>query len=237
MPKKLTMRAVKQIDTSDQKGRDIEYYKEMIPQLQKLVHSQIKVVERGGHYPYALREISDPEHGKYILNKETGKREKQIIGDLTSKKVTDNVAHMSQLFTQLVDALQAETSTVAGAERVEKKQDVQLFGAYYQKRRGRTVEVAKRRMTGNERKKFWDAYDEFLNQNQDMLHKYLNVMDALSDMQMSGREIDYQDTTLLNDILERISKERAIDPEEWKENRGRGNTHAESVFSYDRNKR
>lgn len=48
-----------------------------------------------------------------------------------------------------------ETSTLAGARAVERRQDIAIFGSYTRKGK----EVARRRMTAEQREKFWDVLE------------------------------------------------------------------------------
>lgn len=60
-------------------------------------------------------------------------------------------------FARYAAFFQSETSTIAGIRKVNREQDIRLFGAT---RAGRPKKV----LTSDERTKFWELYNEYLNQ-------------------------------------------------------------------------
>lgn len=87
---------------------------------------------------------------------------KDKMDDYYANAKNTNIETMSrnqlqnELF-QIQAFFNSETSSVQGAKRVAREQDVRIFGE--------TGNRAKHRMSVEDRRKFWALYEEFLNQN------------------------------------------------------------------------
>lgn len=120
--------------------------------------------------------------------------------DTTAPSKMSSNKMRSELF-HLQDFFQAQTSTVPGARTVQKEQDIRLFGA---DKRGRP----KKRMTVDERTKFWSLYDEFKKMRPgDVFEQSNMVQQELAEMLVEKGELDFSAKTLDN-LAERISDVR-----------------------------
>lgn len=213
----LTIRQLKKMTLEEQQSLTLKQLRSIIPQAQKLVHSQLNKVRKSGHYPIALEKAAGYS--------ESSGRKNPDLTMVNPKKL--NIYEASSLFANLKDALIAETSSVAGAEKVERQQDKLLFGT---DRAGR----ARHRMTPEERKAFWKFYDEFLNQNPAYLYAYRDVMQNLSTFwRESGDYLDYEEVSQMNAFKKRIDQLQEFNiPATPQVNRS-----GENVFSGHRNSR
>lgn len=86
----------------------------------------------------------------------------QPIKNMTRNQLILEIARYQKFFND-------ETSSVSGINRVNRAQDLRIFGV------GKVVAgkpIPARRMTDEERKKFWDVYDEFKHQKKAENTKY-----------------------------------------------------------------
>ncbi len=104
--------------------------------------------------------------GKLKMPKPTGDRRR------------DNARKQTIAF-RIQEFFNADTSSVEGARRVARDQDARLFGV---NARGNPI----RRMTFEERKKFWDVYDEFLNQNKQWSDKSYRAQEVIASLVTDG---------------------------------------------------
>ena len=90
----------------------------------------------------------------------------------------------------------AKTSTVQGARKVQREQDIRLFGETSSGR-------PKYRMTVKQRHKFWAIYDEFNRtyKNKEYLYGSNRIQQALADM-MKGSRIKSENTLNMEDFDE-----------------------------------
>lgn len=219
MPRKktLTIQQLKKMSVAEQQKLNLQTLRKIIPEAQKLVRSQLQKVRRGGHYPVALE--------KAVGNAKVHGRDVEDLTSVNPEKL--NIYTAQSLFANLKDALLAESSTVKGATRIEREQDIRLFGADAAGR-------ARHRMSYDERKSFWQFYDEFLNQNPKYLYAYRDVMSDLSVFwREKGDFLDYQDTELLETFKERIENLQKINIPDTPTVKRSG----ENVLSGHRNKR
>lgn len=82
-----------------------------------------------------------------------------------------------------VDFLNAKTSTLKGAEEVNREQDIRIFGAD-------AAGHAKRRMTDQQRKDYWDLIDEFASQKSTIVASFAStqrIQEVIGEMTDGGQ--------------------------------------------------
>ena len=112
-------------------------------------------------------------HAQLALEKTLPPKQRKI-SDMSRNQLILEVARYSKFFND-------ETSTEKGIRRVNKEQDIRIFG---KDKRGRPL----RTMSPEERIDYWDLYDEFLNVNPTESYKYGSeqVQKMLADVVFSG---------------------------------------------------
>lgn len=113
-----------------------------------------------------------------------------------------NINQMRGELFHLQDFFQAETSTLPGARKVQKEQDIRLFG---EDSRGRP----KKRLTTDQRTKFWSLFDEYKKMRPaDVLEQSNLVQQQLADMLIKNGDLDFSARTL-DELAEKIYEVRA----------------------------
>ena len=97
---------------------------------------------------------------------------------------------------KIQEFFRSETSSVKGARQVARDQDARLFGV---DARGNPLI----RMNYKERKKFWEVYDEFLNQNKQWSEKSYRAQEVISSMVRDGSITRGDLQTVLNEARRR----------------------------------
>lgn len=126
------------------------------------------------------------------LEREFPRRAREI-NSLSRNQLLLEIAKYSKFFND-------ETSTLKGIEKVNKEQDIRIFGA---DKRGRP----KRTMSTEERRAYWDLYNEFLNQNKNASSKYGSetIQQMLADITFARQEkMSFLDT--LNALGENLEE-------------------------------
>lgn len=140
-------------------------------------------------------------YAQIALEKSVPKGKKQVeLTKLTRNQLLLEFARYSKFFNDV-------TSSEAGIKLVNKKQDIRIFGATESGRPLRT-------MSNDERERFWDLYDEFLNQKPTSSSRFSSesIQQQLADLQFSDSGIG----TDLNEFFNRIEKE--LDKKKTEEN-------------------
>ena len=141
------------------------------------------------------RHIYSAAEARYAENSNlVGLKAQQIIGKLKkgsgySGRKAYNTLVMG--YAQMQSFFRGKTSTVEGIEQFNKEQDERIFGNTHD------------RMTEDQRKEFWNLYNEFMNQNPNATSKYGSnvVQQMLADMQFSGTRFSQQDLSTKLDLL------------------------------------
>lgn len=120
----------------------------------------------------------------------------QPIKNMTRNQLIMEIARYQKFFND-------ETSSVEGIKRVNREQDIRIFGT---DSRGRPI----RTMTQEERTRYWALYDEYLNQNPNSTSKYgsESVQQTLADALFSGdRDTGGTITEILNKVEQKLSEQ------------------------------
>lgn len=91
--------------------------------------------------------------------------------EMTQGRLQKEVLRLKKFF-------EAETSTVSGAKEIHRRQDVMIFGAIP------GTNIPNRTMSAEERKEFWDLYDEWYKQEYEKHPElqYKEIQNTLSDL-------------------------------------------------------
>lgn len=175
MAKTITISQIQSADIAAWKKEDYEKY---LPQMIKKYNDRARSFSNTKNknvFSYALDKMED-----WLDNNTYARASK---GKLRMPNPTGNgrrdFSRMEVVAYRIQEFFRAETSSVSGARRVARDQDARLFGV---NARGNPV----RRMTYEERKKFWDVYDEFLNQNQKWSDKSYRAQEVIASMVTDG---------------------------------------------------
>ena len=183
----------------------------------KLKKSQLKDVLRGARQLFNAQE---KVFEKYKDTVWSGALEKmQDFYDENSKKAVSkmNMAQMRSEVFRLQDFFESDTSTVPGARKVMKEQDERIFGI--NEKTGRP----KKRMTLEERTKFWAAYNTFISLQSESYVRRMGsntIQQYLGDIIMSGRgnvDIDADFFSEMANDLENRKTEEDWEAANWDE--------------------
>lgn len=121
----------------EQGRKQLEQY---VRTLRSSFKRRVNQIKRHGEYSYAYDAYlkSIPENFRY--NK---------ISDMSRNKLIEEFARMQSFFT-------SQTSTLKGIKKVNLEQDIRIFGA---NKKGLPI----KRMTNDERERYWALVDEYLN--------------------------------------------------------------------------
>ena len=112
-----------------------------------------------------------------------------------------NINQMRSELFHLQDFFQAETSTVPGARKIQKQQDIRLFGS---DSRGRP----KKRMTVEQRTNFWSLFEEYKKMRPaDVFEQSNMVQQQLAQMMIEKGNLDFSAKSI-NDLAARVDEER-----------------------------
>lgn len=174
---------VKQYSALGKKDKGMKYLQDTLRTLRTGYTRRVGQFKRRKIYSYAASQVeaSIPENVK-----------RKKINQLTYHQLLMEIARYSKFFKDV-------TSSVAGIEKVNREQDARIFG---EDLFGNPV----RRMTEEERQRYWKLYDEFINQ-----HKIYGLPGTSDPVQkvvsnlMFGTDKTFESKTLMEkfDIIER----------------------------------
>lgn len=121
-----------------------------------------------------------------------GVKSRQSIKDMTRNQLILEIARYQKFFND-------KTSSIEGIKEVNREQDIRIFG---KNRRGQP----RKRMTEDERKRFWSLYEEYLNQDPTASSKYgsESIQQMVADALFSGEEKTI--TELLDGVETRLKR-------------------------------
>jgi len=113
------------------------------------------------------------------------------VGKKAPSKMTRNQI-LNEIF-NLQGFFQAESSTVAGARKIQREQDIRIFGETPSGR-------PKKRMTLKQREKFWSIYNEFIStfKTAEYLYGSNKIQQYLGQYLISSKKVDVDMDTLYN---------------------------------------
>lgn len=151
--KRWSIHELTELDDADFAQFPDKLRKDIIKQMQKQVQRRMKELEK---------KISGTDHFSPSLEaaKKMFEAEPMVNADAiekSEKKFANLLSPLRKEFSRLQRVLQHETSTYAGTLKWERAQDRMLFGV-------NSKGKAKGTMTGEERRAFWSAVNEYRNQ-------------------------------------------------------------------------
>lgn len=131
-------------------------------------------------------------------------------GKNSLSRITMNKAK-SEIF-QLQDFFNAETSTVTGARKVMREQDLRIFGTT-------PKGMPKKRMTVEQRTKFWSFYKEFLNtyKTSEYIYGSNKIQQFLGDMFIKSKRGNSSSTELSEENFNSLLSSLQLSIEEQEE--------------------
>lgn len=130
-----------------------------------------------------FREAGEFSHAYNVYEREFKKEIPMKVSEMTQGRLQKEVVRLKKFF-------EGETSTVEGAQEVNRRQDVMIFGAIP------GTDIPNRTMSVTERKEYWDLFDEWYSQEYET-HPQLQsgeIQNVLADLM-------YADTGEFNSML------------------------------------
>lgn len=202
---KVTKKSLLNLKTSDISKMKNPELRALLRGARQLYTQQEKVLNR-----YAQQVYSHAHELMKDYYKENGMRS---VSRMRQSELRGEVFRLQEFF-------DSQSATVPGARKIALEQDLRIFGGDKEKRR------PSRRMTVDERRNFWDAYDEYKNMHSE---SYIRNMGSNSIQQMlsqiavesanfgddfSGDPDDHWFTAEMLADLDRKVKERK-ESEDW----------------------
>ena len=125
--------------------------------ISKMKNPELRSILRGARQLYAQQEKVLNRYSQQVYS-----HSHELMKDYYKENGVRNISRMRQselrgeVF-RLQEFFDSQSATVPGARTIALEQDLRIFGGDKQRRK------PNRRMTVNERKNFWDAYDEYKN--------------------------------------------------------------------------
>ena len=149
-----------------------------------------------------FREAGEFSHAYNVYEREFKKEIPMKVSEMTQGRLQKEVVRLKKFF-------EGKTSTVEGAQEVNRRQDVMIFGAIP------GTNIPNRTMSVTERKEYWDLFDEWYAQEYETHPKLQS-----SEIQNTLADLMYADTGEFNSMLltekmsflsERASEEHEMD--------------------------
>lgn len=122
-----------------------------------------------------FREAGEFSHAYNVYEREFKKEIPMKVSEMTQGRLQKEVVRLKKFF-------ESETSTVEGSEEVNRRQDVMIFGSIP------GTNIPNRTMSAEERKEYWNLYDEWYNQEYKK-HPELQsseIQNILADLMFAG---------------------------------------------------
>lgn len=130
-----------------------------------------------------FREAGEFSHAYNVYEREFKKEIPMKVSEMTQGRLQKEVVRLKKFF-------EGETSTVEGAQEVNRRQDVMIFGAIP------GTNIPNRTMSVTERKEYWDLFDEWYAQEYETHPKLQS-----SEIQNTLADLMYADTGEFNSML------------------------------------
>lgn len=167
MARRITYAQIKSMSASEIAKLDRKRAEELLRQFREKFRYREKAFDRAGKNVYspALEKMQNYYERNGV----------QSTKSMNVNKIRSELFHIQEFFN-------SETGDVKGARRVMREQDARIFGT---NQRG----TPNRRMTIEERTKFWSVYEEFLKtyKNAEAIYGSDKIQQYLGDMTISNR--------------------------------------------------
>lgn len=130
-----------------------------------------------------FREAGEFSHAYNVYEREFKKEIPMKVSEMTQGRLQKEVVRLKKFF-------EGETSTVEGAQEVNRRQDVMIFGSIP------GTNIPNRTMSVTERKEYWDLFDEWYAQEYETHPKLQS-----SEIQNTLADLMYADTGEFNSML------------------------------------
>ena len=122
-----------------------------------------------------FREAGEFSHAYNVYEREFKKEIPMKVSEMTQGRLQKEVVRLKKFF-------EGETSTVEGAQEVNRRQDVMIFGAIP------GTNIPNRTMSVTERKEYWDLFDEWYAQEYETHPKLQSseIQNTLADLMYAG---------------------------------------------------
>ena len=130
-----------------------------------------------------FREAGEFSHAYNVYEREFKKEIPMKVSEMTQGRLQKEVVRLKKFF-------EGETSTVEGAQEVNRRQDVMIFGAIP------GTDIPNRTMSVTERKEYWDLFDEWYAQEYETHPKLQS-----SEIQNTLADLMYADNGEFNSML------------------------------------
>ena len=130
-----------------------------------------------------FREAGEFSHAYNVYEREFKKEIPMKVSEMAQGRLQKEVVRLKKFF-------EGETSTVEGAQEVNRRQDVMIFGAIP------GTDIPNRTMSVTERKEYWDLFDEWYAQEYETHPKLQS-----SEIQNTLADLMYADTGEFNSML------------------------------------
>ena len=122
-----------------------------------------------------FREAGEFSHAYNVYEREFKKEIPMKVSEMTQGRLQKEVLLLKKFF-------EGETSTVEGAQEVNRRQDVMIFGAIP------GTNIPNRTMSVTERKEYWDLFDEWYAQEYETHPKLQSseIQNTLADLMYAG---------------------------------------------------
>ena len=123
-----------------------------------------------------FREAGEFSHAYNVYEREFKKEIPMKVSEMTQGRLQKEVVRLKKFF-------EGETSTVEGAQEVNRRQDVMIFGAIP------GTDIPNRTMSVTERKEYWDLFDEWYAQEYETHPKLQSseIQNTLADLMFAGK--------------------------------------------------
>lgn len=168
MPKKITYSKLKNMSATEISKLNKQQAAEMLRQFREKFRYREKAFDRAGKNVYSPALEKMEEYYK--------RNGVQSPDSMNVNKIRSELFHIQEFFN-------SETADVKGARKVMREQDARIFGV---NARG----TPNYRMTIEERTKFWEVYNEFVNtfKNYESIYGSDKIQQFLGEMTISGRK-------------------------------------------------
>lgn len=167
----------------------------------KMKAPELRELLRGARQLFNVQEQTFKKYEKSVWSPARDKMKNYYESTEQKAPSRMNINQMRGELFQLQNFFQAETSTLPGARKVQKEQDVRFFGT---DSRGRP----KKRLTTDQRTQLWSIFDEYKKMRPaDVLENSTIVQQALASMLIEKGELDFSAKTL-DDLAVKIYEMR-----------------------------
>lgn len=156
MPRKYTeSERLAKISMYSLKRKSESELQKILKTLQYGYKRRVAQFEKHGVYSYAQRAYEDAEKAAKVSAGKASKAVQAGVAKVRAKKERDVLIGK---ISRLQSFFESETSKLKGIRKIEKEQDIRVFGADAKGNPKRTLDKESRKL-------FWDLYNEFVNAN------------------------------------------------------------------------